>query len=292
MQSINKNTDSQGLNPLKTAAQFGGGLLSIVAGAGVAMVLMQGTMFYKSKEANKFLNREKAKVLATQISEAGIEETIADIGQRKVVVNETMDHYAVYQSKQFGGGVFSTFLTTVATSAEADTVDLRSHGNIKGGSDQINARLRLRNKIDTNMSITLNSVPITTMNINSSTQTVHDTSTTVMDPHLMPDLDTQPSYAACMSSGAKKCDVCHIPGGNPGNRHVINISKNAIHTHISHHGDYVTTDGSCDLYNPVETITSSTTTVFDTTYVVTNLDVFDTTMVMDTLVKVQVLSWK
>ncbi|MDQ7021105.1 MAG: hypothetical protein Q9M91_04675 [Candidatus Dojkabacteria bacterium] len=36
-----------------------------------------------------------------------------------------------------------------------------------------------------------------------------------------------------------KLDICHIPPGNPENRHVINISVNALKTHVDHHEDYI-----------------------------------------------------
>ena len=41
----------------------------------------------------------------------------------------------------------------------------------------------------------------------------------------------------------KKVLICHIPPGNPENVHTISISRNALHTHVSHHGDY---DGVCE----------------------------------------------
>lgn len=44
-----------------------------------------------------------------------------------------------------------------------------------------------------------------------------------------------------------KVDVCHIPPGNPENAHTINISENAVQTHLDH-GDSL---GPCD---PVRTV--------------------------------------
>lgn len=288
MKTAPKNTP----DPSRQNSQFGGGLLSVVATAGVAMVLMQGTMFYKSKEGAKFLSREKAKVLAAQLAEAGVEETIAEIGQRNVVVTDDMHDHRVFEGRSFGGGNFSTSLTTVARGLGEDTVDLVAHGQMAGGNDRIDARLRLRNAFDTSLSITLNSVPITMDVTVTDTLTLFDTTVTTRDPESMPPLETQPAYTACQASASKKCDICHVPPGNVENRQVINVNKHSIDFHIDCHGDYVTTDGTCDLYNPVETITSRT--VYDThvEQVVTNLDVFDTALVIDTLVKVQVLSWK
>ena len=43
-------------------------------------------------------------------------------------------------------------------------------------------------------------------------------------------------------SNSKKVLICHYPPGNPGNAHTISISKNAVSTHKTHHGD---TDGPC-----------------------------------------------
>lgn len=41
----------------------------------------------------------------------------------------------------------------------------------------------------------------------------------------------------------KKVIICHVPPGNPENAHTISISKNALHTHLTHHPDY---DGPCE----------------------------------------------
>lgn len=34
-----------------------------------------------------------------------------------------------------------------------------------------------------------------------------------------------------------KVTICHIPPGNPGNCHEINVSMNAVEAHFDHHGD-------------------------------------------------------
>ena len=49
-------------------------------------------------------------------------------------------------------------------------------------------------------------------------------------------------YAPGAFAQANKVDVCHIPPGNPENAHTINISENAVQTHLDH-GDYL---GPCE----------------------------------------------
>lgn len=44
------------------------------------------------------------------------------------------------------------------------------------------------------------------------------------------------SVAFAASQG--KVDICHIPPGNPGNAHTINVSVNAIPAHLAH-GDFL-----------------------------------------------------
>lgn len=43
-------------------------------------------------------------------------------------------------------------------------------------------------------------------------------------------------FASAAMAGAK-VEVCHIPPGNPANAHTINVSQNALPTHLAH-GDY------------------------------------------------------
>jgi hypothetical protein len=38
-----------------------------------------------------------------------------------------------------------------------------------------------------------------------------------------------------------KITICHVPPGNPANRHTIEVSQNALQAHLDH-GDYI---GSC-----------------------------------------------
>lgn len=277
----------EGENP-----EGGAGMIGIVAVMGLVFALVQGTLFYKTKTSARFLAGEKNKIVAQQVAEAGVEENIADLGSRKVIATSGMTEYTTYQTRSVGAGNFTSTLTTLGMGAEADTVLLKSHGRISATSQSVSAKLRVKRYVDT-IQDTL-SQSVTTWNNVTVIDTVRTISVTtvVQNPSAMPILNTTPAYNACMASAGKKCDVCHIPGGNPSNRHVININKNAIHTHISHHGDYVTTDGTCDIYNPrvdstvVETYNSSTVSVPVVTIVL------DTIQRIDTAAKVQILSWK
>lgn len=60
-------------------------------------------------------------------------------------------------------------------------------------------------------------------------------------------LKAQPQLAddfPCSGGEAsKKVLICHIPPGNPDNKHTICIGKSAVQGHIDHHGDYL---GECD----------------------------------------------
>ena len=49
-------------------------------------------------------------------------------------------------------------------------------------------------------------------------------------------------YAPTAIAKQHKVDVCHIPPGNPANAHTINISENAVETHLDH-GDSL---GPCE----------------------------------------------
>jgi hypothetical protein len=273
-------------------SQAGGGMLTVVATLGVLLVTVQGTLYYKAKGSAKFLGMEKTKVAAQQLAEAGIEENIADIGSRTLRVRLGLSDTVTYAEKAFGGGTYTTRLTTVASGAAADTIDLISTGSVGRGSQTVRARMKLRKVMDTTRTPRVIVTPETSYTyVNHN---VPDTArdTTVQDPNLMPDLDKTPAYAACMASGAKKCDVCHLPSSDVTKASVINISKPSISTHISHHGDYVTTDGTCDIYKPKVTLTITHHVVMDSTRSIVNRTVYDTTAVIDTMVKVQVLSWR
>ncbi|MEO7425480.1 MAG: hypothetical protein ABI036_09855 [Fibrobacteria bacterium] len=98
---------------------------------------------------------------------------------------------------------------------------------------------------------------------NTVLDTIADTTVTVsaLDPNSVAALKTTPAYSSCMASTAKKCDVCHVPEGDAGKANVLNLLKTLIPTHNGHHGDYVTTDHTCDLYKPKTTISISYHTV-------------------------------
>lgn len=53
---------------------------------------------------------------------------------------------------------------------------------------------------------------------------------------------TPASYELRAASGDHKVFICHIPPGNPDNRHEILIDFHAVPAHLAH-GD---TEGSCD----------------------------------------------
>lgn len=272
--------------------QAGGGLLTVVATLGLLLLLAQGSSYYRARTSAKFLGGEKNKVLALQMAEAGVEDNIADIGMRKIkITGHDLDTFT-YVNKPLEGGTYSSRLKTVAMGPKADTVDLTSTGLVGGGSSSVLARLRLKKYLDTTKTPILHVIPETTWTVVSRSVPHSDTTVTVKDPETMPAVNTTPAYTACMGSSAKKCDICHLPGGDASKANVINVAKSAIGTHISHHGDYVTTDGTCDLYKPKTVITITYHVTLDSTRVVTDHSTYDTTVVIDTAVKVQILSWK
>jgi hypothetical protein len=272
--------------------QQGGAMLSVVATIGLVLLVTQGTGYYRSKASAKLLSQEKNKVLAMQMAEAGVEENIADLGKRTLRVDNHMADVVTYQNKQLDGGSYTSMFTTVATGPVADTIDLTSIGTVGTGSSQVQARLRLRKFMDTTRTVVMHVEPVTTFTLQTRTEQVINTTTTIMDPNTMPALDKTPAYSSCMSSSSKKCDICHLPGGDPSKSNVLNVSKSAVGTHISHHGDYVTTDGTCDMYKPKTVTTVTNKIIVDTIWVITDNTVYDTTVAIDTAVKVQILSWK
>ena len=52
----------------------------------------------------------------------------------------------------------------------------------------------------------------------------------------------QPDPRACDPANTMKTTVCHIPPGNPANRHTICIGNAAVAPHLAQHGDFI---GSC-----------------------------------------------
>ena len=67
----------------------------------------------------------------------------------------------------------------------------------------------------------------------------------------------------------------------------MNLSKGFIASHNTHQGDYV---GNCSLYDT--TTVTTVTTKLDTTYAIVNKTKYDSAVVIDTAVKVQILSWR
>ncbi len=273
-------------------SQSGGGLLVVIAVLGLLIVLVQGSMFYRAKSSAKFIGSEKNQILAQQLAEAGVEDNIAAIGRRQLKVTGSMVDYTSFDHKALGTGVYTSKLTTVAVGAVADTVDLTSTGMVGTASQKIQARLRLKKYLDTTRTTLLKVLPETTLTFYTHIVPETTTTTTVKDPMTLPALNTTAAYTACMSSSGKKCDVCHLPGGDLKKANVINIAKSAIGAHITDHGDYVTTDGSCDVYKPKITIKVTSKSVIDTTRTIADLTTYDTTVVIDTLIKTQFLSWK
>jgi hypothetical protein len=270
--------------------QAGGVLLAVVTVLGVIMILVQGTVFYKAKGSASFVGSEKTKILAQQMAEAGVEENVADLGTRKVKPLAGMSNFTTYYHKTLGDGSYSSQITTVGMGSVADTVDLRSTGVVGTRSQSVLTRLRLKKFLDTTRTTSMALVPETTEVYGSH---VAPESTTVppMNPAAMPAANTGAAYTACIGSAAAKCDVCHLPGGSVPLANVMNINKGLISpVHGGHVGDYVTTDGTCDLYKTHYTV--AFVTVLDTTYTIVDNTVYDTTIAIDTAVKVQFLSWK
>jgi len=60
-----------------------------------------------------------------------------------------------------------------------------------------------------------------------------------------------------MISTPNKVEVCHIPPGNPSNKHTISISLSAVETHIAKHGDFI---GRCPDTLSVTTVSDTSST--------------------------------
>lgn len=273
--------------------QAGVGILPIVVLTGIVLLLIQGTTWYRSKTGTSFLGSEKNKVQAMQLAEAGIEENIADLANRTVKPVGGMSDSSTYYRKPLDGGNYSSRLTSVALGGYADTVDVTSTGRFGSVMQTIRARLRLNKYMDSALAILTYVEPETTAVI--ATLTLPDTTldSTRLSPAAMPAFISTPAYTACIASAATKCNVCHIAGGDVTTAMVLNVSKGFnLNTHNTHVGDYITTDATCDLYKPVISQTIAFRTVLDTTYTIVDKSIYDTTVVLDTAVRVQVLSWK
>lgn len=276
------------------APQAGGGMLSFVAMLGVLLVVVQGSLYYKSKGSAKFLGSEKTKVQALQLAEAGVEDNIASLGRRTLKVRPGLIDTLTNDAKAFGGGTYTTRLTTVGTGAGSDTVDLISTGSVGRGSQTVRARMKLRSLTDTTRTPRIVVKPETTYAYSYRTASDTTRDTVFFDPNSVPQLDKQPAWTACMNSTQKFCDICHYAPGNPGKviPQTHNKNSGAIKTHIVHHGDYVSTDGSCDLFDPKVTLAFSTRLLTDTARTIVDKTTYDTAVVIDTLVKVKILSWR
>ncbi len=272
--------------------QFGGALLGAITTVGVIMVLVQGGLFYSAKESNRFILGEKNKVVAAQMAEAGVEDNIAEFGGRSIVVNNGMTDYVTFSNKQLGSGNYTTRITATGLGTDGDTVNLVSVGNAGGKTQSIQARLRLLYSIDSTSTPILKVTYDTTLTFNA--KVVYDTTITkvTQDPNTMPDLDKTAAYAAFMGSGAKKANICHLPGGDASKANVIDVAKSSIDMHIDHHGDYISTDGTCDIYKAKDVKTITSRTKIDTLRTIVQHNTYDSAFVLDTLTRVQVLSWK
>lgn len=281
-----------GFRPRGRHPESGVSILAVVAILGVVFALVQGTVMYRTKSSARFQAVEMNKILAQQAAEAGIEENIADLGTRSLLPVAGMSGHATYTGKPVGSGVFSTYLTTQGMGPDGDTLELHSIGSVASTSQDVRARLRVRLNRDTSMAV-LEDIDTT---VNTRVVAVQETTTVVdtvvQDPSAMPPLNTTAAYQACMSSSASTCSVCHIPLGNPANRHVITIGKPAIRPHFNHHGDYITTDGTCDIYEPKlvtnTSISTSMVTRQDTTYTATS----DTAFTITETARIKILSWR
>jgi hypothetical protein len=290
--STNANESLYGFKEKPGSSQFGGGLLPAIAAVGLVMVMTQGGLFYKAKTSNAFLYEERNKTMAQQAAEAGVEHSIADLGSRRLIVTNDMENYVASQNEPIGSGTFSTKLTTLAMGPDGDTVHLLSQGLVNGKDKKVAAKLRLHNAFDTNLVVVAVATPETT--ITTSTVTVTDTTytETTLDPMTMPMLDATPAYAACLSSGGPKCQICHLTSSDVKSAFVIDVAKPSVWKHIGHHGDYVTTDGTCDIYNPVMTPTYTTYNKSVTDTLITPKITYAPIPAIDTLVKVEILSWR
>ncbi len=273
-------------------SQSGASVLGVVAVIGVIVVIVQGSLMYKAKSGASFLDLEKNKTLAMQMAEAGIESNIADIGTRRTIITHALTDSVTYSNKTLGSGTYTSKLSTVVLSSTGDTVDLTSTGSAGSSNQTVITRLRLLKYVDTTLVPVMVVTPETTMAIHSTVVPETTLTTTIQDPAALAPINKTVAYAAFMSSSEKKANVCHLPDGDATKANVISVAKASVDTHISHHGDYISTDGTCDIYKPVTTTTITSRTVLDTTLTITDRTTYDTTVSIDTLVKTQILSWK
>ncbi len=278
----------KGISP----GERGAGLLSVVTGMGVVAAMVQGSLYYQAKTSNDFIAGEAHKTLAREMAEAGIEANIADIGLGNLTITANMNGHPSYRNEPLGSGTYSTDLYAVSTSESTDTVDVKSTGQFRGGAHSIFARLKVNKYLDTVKVVDAVTVLVPREVTTTTSVPTTVTTTTQLSPGDMPALDQQPAYDACMASGNVQCQICHLPLGNVDNRRVVDVARPSVKTHIDHHGDYISTDGTCDMYDPVETIT---TTYVEVTETVTVMDEVITEAEIEQIqerARVQVLSWK
>lgn len=275
--------------------QAGAGLLGVIAMLGLTFALVQGTLYYQSKASAKFIGTEKAKILAQQVAEAGVEENIADLGSRKLRPTASMSGHPTYTGRAVGTGTYSSTLTTLGTGPEADTIELVSVGRVSSKSQGVRARLRIRRYVDTTLTPRMFVTPETTV-VNRVVTTIRQDTVIIppLDPSTVPAMNTTSAWNACLASADNKCDVCHVPPGNPDNAHVINLPKNggSMRSHFTHHGCYLSTDGTCDLYKQRTQVNTSTHSAMVSDTTIRDRTVYDTLVSVDTAAKVQILSWK
>jgi hypothetical protein len=215
---------------LDDGRQAGSGILSIVAGLGLILLLVQGTNFYRARESARFLNTEKNKVLAMQMAEAGVEENIADLGKGTRVVTAGMVDVVTYDHKVLDGGNYTSRISTVAIGAGTlpDIVDLVSSGVMGAVRQTIQARLQL-NKTTTTIPAVVPPAPAT-----------------------VPRINTTPGYAPCMALVAPNtCTVCHVPPAvGVSGIYTQSGGSMVIFSHGNHVGDYLVPNGTpaCTLY--------------------------------------------
>jgi hypothetical protein len=270
--------------------QRGSAILSFVICLGIVLLLVQGSTWFQSKAGAKFIGTEKKKVVAMQMAEAGVEENIADLATRTVHAAAGMTNVVTYDHQPLEGGSYTSSITTVALGSSADTVDLVSQGSVGTMQQTILARLGLNKRLDTTRSVIAYVAPETTATVVSVN--VADTSLTLPpNAATMPAVNTTSAYTSCMAGASPTCQVCHLPlRPNPSGRVVLTHPKAVVGSHNSHIGDYISLDGTCDLYDT--TMTFSFHTKLDTTYAIVDKNIYDTVAVIDTLVKVQILSWR
>lgn len=279
----------------ETRSQRGGGMLTVIAVIGVVLVLAQGTMYYKARGSARFLGTERNKVLAQQLAEAGVEENIADLGKRTVKIRSGIIDSVTYEGKELGKGTYTTKLTTVATGPAADTIDLISTGKVGTNTQSVAARMKVRKVMDTTRTPLVTVTQVDSMWIEIVKVPYTETKTVQPDIDAIPLMKTTQAYLDCKNQGKNgKCKVCHYPGGNPGNVHVINVSVNSVDTHADEHGDYIAapTDIDCDLFRPHQVTVTTYKDQEVEKHKMVDHTTYDTTVSIDTSVKVQILSWR